>query len=215
MKKLMMVAGVAALVVMIAGCATVTREDIAKEYERVAALPPAERIHSPNKAVDDFGRLSFDLYNYCHPLLKNYVAATTNHRQYTGFMNDVQFVMKSEGLSEEDAMAKVCALVQEEDQARPEAEKVWPKIVEGWAAANALDPAKQLAEIARLLLRNHEIVVSAQALPNSFKNEDFIGQAQRAVEVGLITAQLAQTTEMLGFLGEQFRRVQKLKTYQK
>ena len=199
----------------IAGCATVSREDIAKEYERVAALPPAKRILSPNKQVDDVARLSFDLYNYCHPLLKNYVAATTNHRQYTGFMNDVQFVMKNEGLSEADAMAKVCALVQEEDKARPDAEKVWPRIVKGWAAANALDPAKQLAEIARLVIRNQEIVKSAKELPNSFKNEDFMGKAKRASEVSLITAQLAQTAEMLAFLGEQYRRVQKLKTYQK
>ena len=215
-EKCMVRIAVAVIVgVFITGCATMTREDIAKEYERVAALPPAERILSPNKQVDDVARLSFDQYNFCHPLLKEYVAATTNHREYTGFMNDVQFLMKSEGLSEEDAMAKVCALVQEEDKARPDAEKVWPRIEAGWAAADALDPAKKLAEIARLVIRNQEIGASVKDLPRSFMDEDLMGKVQRGVEVSGITAQLAQTAEMLAFLGEQYRRVQKLKTYQK
>ena len=214
MKKLMVIAGAVALAGVIAGCAS-TREAVQKEYERLTSLPAAEQVVSPNKQVNDVGRASSDLYNVCHAKLKNYVAATENHREFTGFMNDVQFVMKNEGLSEADAMAKVCALVQEEDKARPDAEKVWPRIVKGWAAANALDPAKQLAEIARLVIRNQEIVKSAKELPNSFKNEDFMGKAKRASEVSLITAQLAQTAEMLAFLGEQYRRVQKLKTYQK
>lgn len=214
MKKLMMVAGAVALAGMIAGCAT-TREVVQKEYERVTTLPPAEQVVSPNKQVNDVGRAASDLYNACHAKLKNYVAATENHREFTGFMNDVQIVIKDEGLSEEDAMAKVCALVQEEDKARPDAEKVWPRILEGWAAANALDPAKQLAEVATLVIRNQEIVNSANDLPNSFANEDFMSKAQRGAEAAKIGEQAAQTTEMLVFLGEQFRRVQMLKTYQK
>ena len=214
MKKLMMVAGAVALAGMIAGCAT-TREVVQKEYERVTTLPPAEQVVSPNKQVNDVGRAASDLYNACHAKLKNYVAATENHREFTGFMNDVQIVIKDEGLSEEDAMAKVCALVQEEDKARPDAEKVWPRILEGWAAANALDPAKQLAEVATLVIRNQEIVNSANDLPNSFANEDFMGKAQRGAEAAKIGEQAAQTGEILLFLGEQFRRVQMLKNYQK
>jgi len=212
MKKLMVVAGAAALVGMIAGCAS-TREVVQKEYERLTSLPAAEQVVSPNKQVNDVGRASSDLYNVCHAKLKNYVAATENHREFTGFMNDVQIVIKDEGLSEEDAMAKVCALVQDEDKARPDAEKVWPRILEGWAAANALDPAKQLAEVANLVIRNQEIVNSANDLPNSFANEDLMSKAQRGAEAAKIGEQAAETTEMLLFLGEQFRRVQKLKTY--
>ena len=214
-KCLIHLAGVAIVGSFISGCATVTRDDVAKEYERVIALPSAKRILSPNKQVDDFARLSFDLYNFCHPLLKEYVAATENHREFTGFMNDVKAVMENDKLSEKDAMAKVCALVQEEDKARPDAEKVWPRIEAGWVAANALDPAKKLAEIARLVLRNHEIVVSAKNLPYSFRNEDNMGKILRGVECAAISAQLAQTAEILAFLGEQYRRVQKLKTYRK
>ena len=214
MKKLMMVAGAVALAGMFAGCAS-TREVVQKEYERVIALPPAERIHSPNKAVDDVARLSFDLYNFCHPLLKEYEAATTNHREYTGFMNDVQCVMKDEGLGEEDAMAKVYALVQGEDKDRPDAEKVWPRIKEGWAAANALNPAKKLAEIARLVVRNQEISESAAKLPDSFKDGDFQSKLQRAAEVDKITDQLTQSAELLAFLGEQYRKVQVNKFYNK
>lgn len=210
----MMAASAVALAGMIAGCAT-TREVVQKEYERVTTLPPAEQVVSPNKQVNDVGRAASDLYNVCHAKLKNYVAATENHREFTGFMNDVQIVIKDEGLSEEDAMAKVCALVQEEDKARPDAEKVWPKIMTGWAAANALGPEQQLSEIGRLVIRNKDIVVSATKLPNAITQGDYVSKAQRGIEIAKITEQAAQTTEMLVFLGEQFRRVQMLKTYQK
>ena len=198
----------------IAGCAS-TREAVEKEYARVIALPPAERITSPNKAVDDVARLSHDVYNSSHERLKNYAAKTENHREFTGFMNDVKAVMEEEKLSEQDAMAKVCALVQEEDKARPDAEKVWPKIMTGWAAANALGPEQQLAEIGRLLIRNKDIVASAAKLPDAFKTGDVMSKAKRAAEVAKITEQTSQTAEMLAFLGEQFRRVQMLKNYKK
>ena len=204
----------AAIAGLMTGCAS-TRDAVQKEYERLTSLPSAEQVVSPNKQVNDVGRASSDLYNVCHAKLKNYVAATENHREYTGFMNDVQTVIKDEGLSEEAAMAKVCALVQEEDKERPDAEKVWPRIMQGWAAANALEPAKQLTEIANLVVRNKEIVNSANNLPKSFANEDYQSKAKRAVEAAKIGSQAAQTTEMLLFLGEQFRRVQMLKNYRK
>ncbi len=207
-------AAVTVVGVVVAGCAS-TRDAVQKEYARVIALPPAERVLSPNKTVDDVCRASFDLYNSSHKLLREYVAATENHREFTGFMNNVQCLMQDEGLGEKEAMAKVCALVQEEDKARPDAEKVWPRIAEGWAAANALDPAKKLAEIARLAIRNQEIGKSAKKLPDSFANEDYLGKAKRGAEVAKSTEQLAQAAEMLAFLGEQYRRVQMLKFYQK
>lgn len=216
MKKLTIGLGVVALAVFMTGCASTSmREAVQKEYERVISLPPAEQVLSPNKQVNDVGRLSFDQYNFCHSLLKEYVAATENHREYTGFMNDVQCVMKEEGLGEEDAMAKVCALVKEEDKPRADAEKVWPRVEKGWAAANALDPKKKLAEIARLAVRNQEISESAKKLPDSYKDEDFKSKLERGAESGNISKQVAQTAEILAFLGEQYRRVQKLKTYQK
>lgn len=216
MTKLMNVVGAFAFAGMLAGCASTTmRESVQKEYDRITALPPAERIFSPNKQVDDVGRLSCDLYNFCHPLLMEYVAATENHREYTGFMNDVQCVIKEEGLSEEEAMAKVYNLIQEEDMTRPEEEKVWPRVLEGWAAAEALEPEKKLAQIAVLAVRNLEIVDSANNLSASIANEDYMSQIQRGAEVGMITAQTAQTAEMLAFLGEQYRRVLNAKYYRK
>lgn len=216
MKKLMIGLSMVALAVLMTGCASTSmREAVQKEYERVISLPPAEQVLSPNKQVNDVGRLSFDQYNFCHSLLKEYVAKTTNHRAYLGFMNDVQVLIKDEGLSEEDAVAKQYALIQEEDKARPEGEKLWPSIEEGWAAANALDPKKKLAEIARLAVRNQEISESAKKLPDSYKDEDFKSKLERGAESGNISKQLAQTAEMLGFLGDQYRRVQKLKSYQK
>lgn len=214
MNKLMNGLALTALVGLAAGCAS-TRDAVQKEYERLTSLPAAEQVVSPNKQVNDVGRASSDLYNVCHAKLKNYVAATENHREFTGFMNDVQTVIKDEGVSEEDAMAKVRALVQEEDKARPDAEKVWPRIMQGWAAADALEPAKQLTEIASLVVRNQKIVDSANDLPKSFANEDYMSKAQRGAEAAKIGSQATQTTEMLLFLGEQFRRVQMLKNYRK
>ena len=214
MKTIMLGAGAAAVVMLITGCAS-TREVVQKEYERVIAMPPAEQVVSPNKQVNNLGQLSFDQYNFCHSLLKEYVSATENHREYTGFMNDVQCVMKDEGLGEEEAMSKVCALVQEEDKSRPDAEKVWPRIQEGWAAANALDPAKKLAEIARLVVRNQDISSSTKKLPDSYKDEEFKSKIARGVESGNISKQLAQSAEILAFLGEQYRRVQIAKNYRK
>jgi len=214
MNKLMIGLALTALVGLVAGCAS-TRDAVQKEYERLTSLPAAEQVVSPNKQVNDVGRASSDLYNVCHAKLKNYVAATENHREFTGFMNDVQTVIKDEGVSEEDAMAKVRALVQEEDKARPDAEKVWPRIMQGWAAADALEPAKQLTEIASLVVRNQKIVDSANDLPKSFANEDYMSKAQRGAEAAKIGSQATQTTEMLLFLGEQFRRVQMLKNYRK
>ena len=216
MNKLMIGLGMAVFAMAMTGCATMkTREAVEKEYERVISLPPTEQIHSPNKRVDEVARLSFDLYNLCHPLLKEYEAKTRNHREYIGFMYDVQSVVKDEGLSEKDAMAKVCSLVQEEDKARPDAEKVWPRIEEGWAAANALAPEKKLKEIARLVVRNQEISESAKKLPDSYKDEDFKSKIERGAECGNISKQLAQSAEMLALLGEQYRKVQFLKFYQK
>lgn len=200
---------------LLTGCFTMSREEVAKEYERLTSLPPAARILSPCKPVDDVARASYDLFNFVQPLLKEYVAATTNHREYTGFMNDVQFVMKDENLSREEAMKKVVATILEEDKARAEADKVWPKVMIGWQAADALDPVKKLAEIARLALRNQEIVKSAKALPKAFDNEDLMSKAQRGAECYKILGQLAESAECLGFLGEQYRRVQLLKNYRK
>ena len=214
MKKLQIGFGMVAVAVLMAGCAS-TRETVQREYERVIAMPPAEQVVSPNKQVNDVGRLSFDQYNFCHSLLKEYVAATENHREYAGFMNDVQCVMKDEGLGEEDAMAKVCAIIKDEDNARPDTEKVWPRVEAGWSAANALDPAKKLAEIARLVVRNQEISKSAKTLPDSYKEEDFKSKIARGAESGTISKQLAQSAEMLAFLGEQYRRVQIAKNYRK
>lgn len=216
MKKLMIGLGAVALAMAMTGCATTTtREVVEKEYKRVISLPPTEQVFSPNKQVNDVGRMSFDQYNFCHSLLKEYVSAAENHREYTGFMNDVQCVMKDEGLGEQDAMAKVYSLVQEEDKARPDAEKVWPRIQEGWVAANALDPKKKLVEIARLVVRNQEISESTKKLPDSFKDGDFQTKFQRGVEVDKISGQLKESAEMLTFLGDQYRKVQIDKFYQK
>jgi len=190
------------------------REKVQEEYARLAALPPAERIHAPDKTIDDLGRLSCDLFNEVHPLMKAYVAASETHREYIGFMNDIQVCVQEEKLSNEEACKKVSAAVMAEDANRPADQKVWPRIVEGINAANALDPAKMLKDLVVLTARNAQFIKSAAELKNSFKGFD-AATIKKASAVGKISEQLATTGECLVFLTEKFRQVQVLKYYQK
>lgn len=199
------------------GCTTMTPEEqraaYEEEYARLASLPPARPVMSPNRDIANCARLSCDLFNEVHPLMKAYVASVENCREYTGFMNDVRYVKDTEGLSEAEATKKVAAEVIAADANRPDDQKLWPKIATGIRAANELDPKAQLAKIALLVARNTEIVQSVQKLPDAFKGEDFKGMMQRGSECAAISAQLADTLACLVFLGDQYARVIEADSY--
>ena len=148
MNKVMMIAGAIALIGVMTGCLTMSpeerREAYAKEYERLAALPPAEVVQSPNKAISDCAKLSCDLFNEVQPLMKAYATAVENRREYTGFMNDVRYYVEEEGMSNKDACKKVHDAVIAADAKLPADQKVWPKIQKGIVAANQLDPRSSL-----------------------------------------------------------------------
>ena len=213
MKKILMGVSAAVISMVITGCMT-AREKIQEEYARLTALPPAERVHAPDRSIDDLGRLSHDSFNEMHGVMKAYVAASENHREYVGFMNDVQCCVQEEKLSNEDACKKVADAVIAEDANRPADEKVWPKVVEGINAVNALDPAKKLEELGVLTIRNAGFIKTAAELRNSFNGFD-AATLQKVEAVGKIGVQLKDTSECLAFLVEQFRRVQVLKYYKK
>ena len=214
MNKVMMIAGAIALIGVMTGCLTMSpeerREAYAKEYERLAALPPAEVVQSPNKAISDCAKLSCDLFNEVQPLMKAYATAVENRREYTGFMNDVRYYVEEEGMSNKDACKKVHDAVIAADAKLPADQKVWPKIQKGIVAANQLDPKKQLANIALLVARNAEIVKSAKKLSSALQDKDFMG---RYAECTAISKQLAQALECLVFLGDQYSRVVELENY--
>lgn len=219
MKKLMMVAGAVALGGIMTGCFTMSpaerRAAYQEEYARLAALPPAQMIVSPSPEISNCAKLSCDLFNEVHPIMKAYVDKTETNREYTGFMNDIKYLVEEEKMSEQDACKKVAEDVIAADANRPDDQKVWPKIKSGIAAANELDPKQQLVKIAVLIARNLEIVKSVQAFKDSaaFKNMDFQAMLVRGKECAAIVNQSEDTGKCLYFLQEQFTRVVLLDIY--
>ena len=213
--KKLLAAGV--LCACVAGCFTTSpeerREAFQKEFERLSNLPPAVMVASPNKDVANCAKLSCDLFNEIHPLMKAYAAKVESNREYTGFMNDIQYYVKEEKLSNQEACKKVKDAVVAADAERPADQKVWPKVQRGIAAANELDPKKQLVQIATLVARNAEIEKSVSDLPKSFSNEDFASKVKRGDECSAISKQLAESAECLVYLGDQYSRVIELENY--
>lgn len=212
MNKLTALSAGALVAVVVSGCATV-RDAYQKEFERLSALPPAAPVMSPNRDIANCARFSCDLFNEVHPLMKAYVAKTETSLEYAGFMNDVQYYVDEEKMSNEDACKKVAEEVIAADANRPDDQKLWPKIQKGIFAARELDPKAQLVKIGLLVVRNTEIVQSVQKLPDTFKNEDMMGKAKRGAECAAISAQLAESLECLHFLGDQYTRVLALEAY--
>lgn len=219
MKKGLIVIGAVALAGVMTGCFTMSpeerREAYQKEYSRLAALPPAQMVQSPNPDIANCAKLSCDLFNEVRPMMKAYVDKTESNREYTGFMNDIQYYVKEEKMSEKDACKKVADAVIAADADRPDDQKVWPKIKKGIAAANELEPKKQLAQIALLLARNSEIVNSIQRFKDSdaFKNMDIQGKIARGKECSAIIDQSEDTGKCLYFLQDQYTRVLMLELY--
>jgi len=207
----------ASIAATIAGCTTMTPEEqraaYQKEFSRLAALPPAEKVVSPNSAVDNCAKLSCDLFNEVQPMMKAYVAQVENYREYTAFMNEIKYCVEEEKMSEEAACKKVTDAVTAADANRPADQKVWPKIKAGIDATNALEPKKQLAQLATLVARNTQIVSSVGNLPQSFGSEDYMGKIKRASECAAITKQSGETLKCLNYLIDQYNRVSELDEY--
>ena len=214
MNKLMMVATAAMVGAMVTGCMT-AKEKIAEEYNRITSLPPAQRIVCGcDKAIDDLGGAVCDLRNLSQGYLTAYVKATENHREYVGFMNEIELLIKEEGLSSEDATQKVKAEILKEDATRADADKVWPRVVEGIVAVEALKPEVMLKELAVATLKNSDLIVTASRLKDSFKGFDSTTLAKASAAAN-ISKQAGETAECLAFLTEQFRKVQVAKLYMK
>ena len=214
MNKLMMFASAAMVGAMVTGCMT-AKEKVTEEYNRITSLPPAERIVCGcDKAIDDLGGAVCDARNFAQGKMVAYVKATENHREYVGFMNDVEVLVEEEGLSSEDAVKKLSAEILKEDASRAEADKVWPRIVEGIVAVEALKPEAMLKELAVATLRNADLIVTASRLKDSFKGFDAT-TIRKVSAVANIAKQAGETAECLALLTEQFRKVQVAKLYMK
>lgn len=214
MNRLMMVATAAMVGAMVTGCMT-AKEKVTEEYNRITALPPAERIVCGcDKAIDDLGGAVCDARNFAQGKLAAYVKATESHREYVGFLNDVEVLVKEEGLSNEEAVKKLNAEILKEDATRADADKVWPRIVEGIIAVEALKPETMLKELAVATLKNADLIATASRLQNSFSGFDAT-TLRKASAAANIAKQVSETAECLALLTEQFRKVQVAKLYMK
>ena len=211
--KMMMVAG-AVVTVGLVGCAS--RDAMTKEYNRLAALPPVYCNHCPeDKALDSLGVAVSKSYNFAHKLMKEYVAATETQRAYLGYMNDIEYYVTEEKMEEEAAANRVMKEIQESDVqvANPE-EKMWPQVVIGIQATNALKPAQKLQEIAPVALAVAQAIKDCNKLKDSFKGFDQATVA-KGICAGKIIKQATDTAECLAFLSIQFKRAIQAQTYAK
>lgn len=210
MKKNFFTAGVTALllVVFVTGC-TSSRDALAKEYERLAAIKPGPKIiFSGDKAINDLGALSYTSHVFALDLMKNYVNATENHREYLAFMSDLDYYVKEEKMSEKDAYEKIKAEVSAKDPA------LWKQVEAGIAATDALGPAQMIKKIAPVAVTAAQTAQSASQLKNSFKGFDQTTILKTKACADIIN-ETAITSECLAFLTLQFERVIKLQTYKK
>lgn len=114
------------------------------EYKRLAALPPAEVVKSPDAGISKCARSSADLFNEVQKKMKAYVEFVENCREYTGFVNDIQYCVEEAGRSREAACKKVIAEVQAADAKLPEDQKLWPMIKRSAAAAEEFGTKDEL-----------------------------------------------------------------------
>lgn len=205
----------AGLAMFTTGCAS-NRDAMQKEYDRLAAVTPEPPVRcSVDRAIDDLGVAVGVNYAFAHKLMKEYVDATTNHREYIGFLNDVKYYMEEEKLDEKAAFEKVVAGIMEQDAkaASPE-EKVWPRVVAGMKAVDALSPENKLKELAPVVIATAKCISTAKELKNSFKGFDAT-TVEKGIACVKILEQGVYTTECLAFLTEQFKRVLVAKYYAK
>lgn len=209
--------GVVAMVVMfsVTGCAT-ARDAMQKEYQRLASTPPAPVVRFPeDRAIDNLGLAVNVNYVFAHKTMKEYVDATENNREYIAFLNDIEYFMETENLDEKAATEKVVKGIMEQDAkiTDPEA-KVWPRVVKGIYAVDALKPEKKIKELGVVLLANAQALSTITELRNSFTGFDAptLLKIAACVEIGI---QVTFTAECLMFLTEQYRRTLVAKYYAK
>lgn len=229
MKKTMMMGVAAVVLAMIgAGCATSgTHGEVAENYkkfqEAAAARPPAF-VATGERALDEVGILSAEVYASTIKYLDEYIRATENNRYYIGFMNDSVELSKEKKIPIGQAMAEVLKEYREGDaKVEKEEEKIYPRVIEGFQAVEALKPANKLRELAPLALRAANVALNAEKIAHiitkTYSSIDFRDVNGMAKKVA-VTAALAKVTEQtlfdvraLDFLQDQYKRNIEMEQY--
>ena len=230
MKKSLLTVGAASmmLAMFVTGCATSgTHGEVAEKFrefqEAVANRPPAFVV-TGDRAVDDVGKLSAQIYGNLMKYLDEYVKATENNRYYIGFINDATELAKEKKIPMAQAMSEVLAEYKAADKEtdKPE-EKIYPRVIEGYTAVEALKPENKLRELAPLAAQAAKIALKAKDLAgtvtktySSINFKDVAGMKKKV----LVTASAAKigeqayfNTRAIEFLIDQYKRNQEMKSY--
>ena len=133
------------------------REARVKEYHRLSNLPPAEPVATPDKDIALCAAASCALLNESVPLMRAYVAQIESSHEFTGYINDIQYLIENDKMDPKAACDKVTQEVMAADASLPEEEKIWPKIVKGIQAYQTLGTTAGEKRISELFSRNLDI----------------------------------------------------------
>lgn len=189
------------------------------EYKRLAAMPPVEEVESPDHGISQCARQSVDLFNETQKKMKAYVDFVETCREYTGFINDIQYYVEEERLSRDEACRKVVAEVNAADAKLPDDQKLWPRIKRSAAAAEELGPKNELDVILGLnsrvvKLRNWLAKKQSELLKSrkkEKKNRGLIVEIdKRLAECSAVGVQLNDASQCISFMIDQHNRVDAL-----
>lgn len=190
-----------------------------KEYKRLATMPPAEVVASPDGGISQCARFSTDLFNEAQKKMKAYVDFAETCREYTGFVNDIQYYVEEEKMSREAACKRVVAEVRAVDVKLPDDQKLWPRIKRSAAAASELGPKNELNVILGLnsravKLRSWLVKKQSELLElrkRERKNRNMVVEIdKRLVECTAVGVQLNDASKCISFMIDQHNRVDAL-----
>lgn len=229
MKKTLFSMGAAAVTIsmLVTGCASSgTHGEVAEKYEEfkvaVAQRPPAF-VRTGERALDDVGILSAEVYDSTIKYLDEYVKATENNRYYIGFMNDSVEYAKKKSVPLAQAMNAVLKQYREDDAAAAPEEKVYPRVVDGFKAIEALKPANKLKELAPIVAQAAKVALQAKQVSDvvvktysTINFKDIEGMKKKAVvttALAKVLEQAAFNVRALDFLQDQYKRNQEMEQY--
>ncbi len=213
----------AVILAFVTGCASKgkTNKEVASEFDEFKkSLPPAEWVEVGMPALDSVGALSAQLYNDTYVTMMEYINAADNHRYYVMLLNDVEAVKKeaekkNEKLDDEAAVQKVLNDCAEQDKTRAEQDKLMPRVIEGYNAVQALQPANKIATLIPLIARIAETAATAKNLPNEVKAAagNPMQAAKMVKSAQNVISQLVKTAKMANWTKDQYDRNQEFKKY--
>ena len=204
------------------------RESRQKEYQELSKLPPCQPIASPDKKIAALGKLSSELLNVTVPMMRAYVTQVEVSREYTGYINDIQYLITEKKVDSKEACAQVTREVMEADKSLPEEEKIWPKIKKGILAAKTLGTQEGHKRI--LQIEDRRITIASDVgkiqsalykLQKAMKHEKNkqVKEAKmkeidaRLSECAAIDGQLHTVWKCVSFMLDQWDRTQELEEY--